>query len=611
MVIALIIAAASIVGGSLLALLPTRRSQILGPIRTFGLTASAAVVVLHLLPEVYEARGAFGLLAFLAALLAPSAIGPLMRVATRSRSENNDSRNDKSAEWVTLRITYVSLLVHSVADGIALSAYSGHMHQGRPHYDVLVALSAHTVPVAAVMTLTFRDFRGVRWALFGALGLWVATSVGVIGAGLVPHEAVHGASAWVGAVVAGLLLHVVTHDLGGHAPARWLERVVDLVAAAAGIGVGLLSGDAHSHLTEARGMAPSLGRALVEVTLQTAPLLVLGLCLGAFVQTFQSRLTSAWFGARGVLSAAIRGALVGLWLPLAACHLHAVAKELEARRAPVGFVVAFLLATPALGLETLALTLGFWGSELALWRLVAALAIAACTACLVGLLARPAAASASHSGSIELPLDSVASAPRRFLAAFEALFRESGAWMVLGIVAAAFVEALVPSPSAGSAESPLVELGIVTLLTVPSFICAPSAIPLGAVLIAKGVSPGAVLVGLLLGPAINLRILGLLKSAYGTRASVITIVATIALSWAMAFGLSRAAFPVPNREIAPAWLGISAAALLVLLWFRSLWRNGTRAWFASVLHPSSEKPHAHGHSPELGSALLEQGSALR
>ncbi|HEU5072621.1 MAG TPA: permease [Polyangiaceae bacterium] len=606
MIIALIIAAASIVGGSVLALLPTRRSQILGPIRTFGLTASGAVVLLHLLPEVYEARGVFGLLAFVAALLAPSALRSLMRVAT-------SSHNDTNAEWVTLRITYLSLLVHSVADGIALSAYSGHMHHGKPHYDVLVALSAHTVPVAAVMTLTFRDFRGVRFALFGALGLWIATSIGVIGAGLVPHAAVQGASAWVGAVVAGLLLHVVTHDLGGHAPTRPVERAVDLLAATAGIGVGLLSGDAHSHLSEAQGMGPTLGHALLQVTLKAAPLLLLGLGANALLQTFRPRVSSAWFAPRGVLRDGVQGALIAFWSPLASCDLLGTAKLLIQRGASAALVVAFSLAGPVLGLETLALTLGFLGWQLAWIRLGGALAVAACTALVIGLLARPAARAVTEWTDIELGAGSQSSAPRRFLAAFENLFQHNGALMILGIVAAAFVDALVPPAAARAIESPLLELVVVTLLTLPSYVCAPSAIPLAAVLIAKGISPGAVLVALLLGPAFNSRILSLLRASYGARACMAAIVVSVSLVWAIAFGVNRGPFEPAVPDLFPVWVSAVAALVLVGLWLRSLWRWGTRGWFASVLQPGTSQPHAHGPGSGHGSApaLLEPGSALR
>lgn len=597
MITALIIAAASIVSGTVLALLPTRRSQILGPIRTFGLTASAAVVLLHLLPEVYEARGALTLLVFVAALVLPSALGPLMRVVT-------PSDNDKNAEWVTLRITYLGLLVHSVADGIALAAYSGHMHHGKPHYDVLLALSAHTVPVAAVMTLTFRDFRGMKFALFGALGLLVATSVGVIGAGLVPKDAVHGASAWVGAAVAGLLLHVVTHDLGGHAPSRPWERGLDLLAAVAGIGVGLLSGDAHSHLAEARGMGPSFGHALFQITQETAPMLLLGLFIGALLQTFGSRIPSTWFKSQGVFKDAVKGAFVGIPLPLCSCSVLPISKGLAERGAGPALVVAFLLATPELGIETFALTVRFLGWEFAWVRLAAAVSIAVLAALVVGRFVKPAKSPAIAASSIPLERGSGGSVVRRFTASFDELLNHIGAWMVLGIITAAFVEALVPAASMRGLESPLVELAIVTLVTIPSFICAPSATPLAAVLIAKGVSPGAVLVGLLLGPATNLATLIFLKRSYGARATVLATLAMVSASWGLAWGVNQwfPTFPIlvrPSADYSEVSFGSVALVVLLVLLFRSVWRSGTRAWLASVLHSGAQKPsdhdHTHGH----------------
>lgn len=610
MLIALIIATASILGGSALALLPTRRRQVLGPIRTFGLTASVAVVLLHLLPEVYEARGGSALLAFIAALVAPSALRPLLRLVAHST-------NDQNAEWVTLRITYAGLLAHSVADGVALAVYSGHMHAGRAHYDVLLALSAHTIPVVAVMILTFRDFRGLRFALFGALGILMATSLGVLGAGLVSHETVHGASAWVGAVVAGLLLHVVTHDLGGHAPERGPERALDLLAAGAGIGVGLLSGDAHSHLAEARGVGPSLGHAIVTIALETAPMLLLGLFIGALLQTFGSRLPARW-QPRGALLDAVRGALVGLPLPLCSCKVLPISKVLEQRHAGPALVVAFLLATPELGAETFALTVRFLGWKLAGLRLLGAVLIAVFAALVVGTLARPGPDRTVPAAPLELDPDRVPGGWRRLLTAFDELLQHVGAWMVLGIIAAAFVHALVPRNAVSGIDGTWLELAVVTALTVPSYICAPSATPLAAVLIAKGVSPGAVLVGLLLGPATNLASLAFLRGAYGLKATLLGVLAIVSGSWLLAFGVNAwvrapSATPLLLAE-GPEhyWSNVPATLLLVLLLLRSMWRAGTRGWLASMFHPQGHPATAHaeghGHGHRHGNSPSYAGS---
>ena len=351
-------------------------------------------------------------------------------------------------------------------------------------------------------------------------------------------------------------------------------------------------------------MGPTFGHALLRITQETAPMLLLGLFIGALLQTFGSRIPSAWVKSQGALRDAVKGAFVGIPLPLCSCSVLPISKALEQRGAGPAMVVAFLLATPELGIETFALTVRFLGWEFAWMRLAAAVSIAVLAALVVVGFAKPAASSAPAPSSIRLERGTDASVVRRFLTSFDELLNHIGAWMVLGIITAAFVEALVPAASMRGLESPLVELAIVTLVSIPSYICAPSATPLAAVLIAKGVSPGAVLVGLLLGPATNLATLIFLKRSYGVRATVLATLAMVSASWGLAWGVNQW-FPTSptlvraSAESAEVSFGSVALVLLLVLLFRSVWRSGTRAWLGSVLHAGARKPsdhdHAHGH----------------
>ena len=96
------------------------------------------------------------------------------------------------------------------------------------------------------------------------------------------------------------------------------------------------------------------------------------------------------------------------------------------------------------------------------------------------------------------------------------------------MVAAAFLKASLPADALSHARGGLLELAIVALISIPSYVCAPSATPLFAVLIAKGLSPGAALVGLLLGPATNIATLALLRRWYGGRGVLLVIAAVVA-----------------------------------------------------------------------------------
>jgi uncharacterized protein len=449
--------------------------------------------------------------------------------------------------------------------------------------------------------LTFRDFRGLGFALLGALGLMIATCGGVIGAGLIPDAIVHEASAWVGAVVAGLLLHVVTHDLGGQPPVGRPERLLDLAAAAAGIGVGLLSGEAHSHIAEPAGPGPSLGSALVDVTVETAPMLLRGLFAAALLQSFASRIPGTWLRPRGTLGSAVKGGIIGVCFPLTSCSVLPISRALDERRAPPPLVIAFLLVAPALGVETFVLSVRFLGWEFAWLRLGGALLIAIVAAAALGiLLSWPLATVPKTSLPLELGMAKHAGMGRRLLSAFDELLDHIGAWMVLGIIAAALVAALVPARITNASGLPLLELVVVSVVTMPATLCAPAIMPLASVLIAKGMSPALVLVGLLLGPVANLAALGFLRSAYGPRALLVGVFAIFATSWGLALVAHgvvavRVVNVVGAASHGHAWFGQLTALLLLGLLVRSMWRSGTRAWLAPMLSGKMQRKYGHTH----------------
>ena len=67
---------------------------------------------------------------------------------------------------------------------------------------------------------------------------------------------------------------------------------------------------------------------------------------------------------------------MGAPLPLCSCSVLPISAGLKARGAGPALIVAFLLATPELGLETFALSVKFLGWEMAWLRLGGALFVA-------------------------------------------------------------------------------------------------------------------------------------------------------------------------------------------------------------------------------------------
>ena len=190
---------------------------------------------------------------------------------------------------------------------------------------------------------------------------------------------------------------------------------------------------------------------------------------------------------------------------------------------------------------------------------------------------------------------------RRFVGAFDELLYHVAPWTVVGLIAAAYVQAVLPAESLEGMHAYGLDLLVVTLVAVPSYVCAASATPLAAVLLMKGMSPGAVLVGLLLGPATNVATVGFMRASYGTRATVIGGVTLIAAAWTLGLALDLA--PIPLATVTPESVAhdhgpvaLVAAAALTLVLLRSIWLNGLRAWLGSLGEAMGLGDHGHDHA---------------
>src|SRR5690606_18694033 len=115
---------------------------------------------------------------------------------------------------------------------------------------------------------------------------------------------------------------------------------------------------------------------LLDFAIETGPLLILGLGAGALLATWGAKIPASFFRSRGAAWDAARGTVIGAPLPLCSCSVLPISAALRGRGAAPAFVVAFLIATPELGVETFALSVRFLGWELAWMRLLGALLVA-------------------------------------------------------------------------------------------------------------------------------------------------------------------------------------------------------------------------------------------
>ena len=115
---------------------------------------------------------------------------------------------------------------------------------------------------------------------------------------------------------------------------------------------------------------------------------------------------------------------------------------------------------------------------------------------------------------------------------------------------------------------------VMLLVGIPMYICATASTPIAAGLLLAGVSPGAVLVFLLVGPATNIAGLIVVRQELGSRVTLIylsgialaSMLMGLLLEWLLQFAQLSVDLGVAHaHEVLPSWLSYFSAILLLLL----------------------------------------------
>ncbi len=531
----------------------------LGLFRTFAATAAAAVVLTHLLPDALAGAGLWGGLAFLLGLLGPLVLHPLTeRLASR--------RSDLSPTRLALEAGFIGLLMHHVGDGLGIGAYAALPGGVLAHLDVILALIAHTVPLVAVVTLAYRSEYGLRVALRRAAALALASVLGVGVSFAVPAAALSQASAWIGALVSGVLLHVVTHDWLEDLPKTEATRLLDLGAAALGLSLVLLGGHEPGHESGGR----ELWHAAYSIAVKGAPFLLIGL---------------------------------GLTFLLA----DRITEELGKLGKSLALTLASRLGF-ALAAEGVLLGLATYGIA---WTLAAVLATTVVP--LVAATVAVLAIAIAGEDAAQRVAERLAAAPPPLRSKATRFDRATAIWVVAVALAAVFGAALNDGALYGSLAGPseLLTSGLFGALLGTG---GPGVVALGA-LTAKGLSPGAALLAITLSSALGAKVLVAWWRTLGSRGLVPVVIWLVCLTAAVSIGLNQVA-PIANPLQFPEKVGRGAALLVLLLIVVRAERVGVRRWLAGWFaegghhhHQTGAEHHHHHHHDRAHSSESPNGSA--
>ncbi|SMP76943.1 hypothetical protein SAMN06295888_12621 [Desulfonatronum zhilinae] len=297
-----------------------------------------------------------------------------------------------------------------------------------------------------------------------------------------------------------------------------------------------------------------------DVLVASAPYMLLGFFFAGLLKAFLPDDLVARHLGTSSFRGLIKAAAVGVPIPLCSCGVLPTAAGLRRQGAAKGPTAAFLISTPETGVDSMAVTWALLDPFMTVIRPLSAFFTAVVTGTLVQSLDRSREPSALPSVAPSLssfPTSSLSSSSclggsgcgcspmqpqsrtlnqpsaevsplyrlRTGMAfAFGDLFRDIAPWFLLGVLVAGGISVwLTPEMVSRWLGNPVLAMVAMLVISVPLYVCATASTPIAAALVLKGLNPGAALVFLLAGPAVNAAALTVIGKILGRRATVIYV----------------------------------------------------------------------------------------
>lgn len=329
---------------------------------------------------------------------------------------------------------------------------------------------------------------------------------------------------------------------------------------------------------------------------EMAPYLLFGfLAAGILKALVPAEWVERHLGGRG-LGPIAKASAAGVPLPVCSCGVIPLAVSLRQHGASRGATTSFLISTPQTGVDSILVTFSLLGPLFAVFRPVAAFISGIVGGLFVEtfggkeerLTKSPDPAPATRRPGLKT-LQSFAPPPakptwterRKAMVRYGlvTLPRDIARSLTAGLFIAAVIGALVPGDFfADYLGNRYLAMLVMILVGIPVYVCATGSVPVGAALLAKGVSPGAVLVFLMTGPASNMATITTLLKTLGKRAVFLYLLAIALTSVAaglvldLLFQGSVATGHIHHHRLIPEWGEVVCAVLLTFLLVSALLR---------------------------------------
>lgn len=342
---------------------------------------------------------------------------------------------------------------------------------------------------------------------------------------------------------------------------------------------------------------------LVRLFNEMAPWLLFGLVFAGLLKVYFPQEHIDRYLGKPNFRSAVNASLLGVPLPLCSCGVIPTGISFYKNGASKGATNSFLISTPQTGVDSIFATYAMLGWPFAIIRPI----VAFTTGIIGGVLTNwfikekpkpaPVVTNPLFTGlkldikSVDKKTDDCINAscechtpPKRETHAliraadyaFIELLQDIAKWLLLGFLVATLISVLIPDGFFSMFKGyGFIEILVILAASVPMYICATGSIPIAAVLLMKGVSPGAALVFMMAGPATNVATITVLGKIMGKKSLSIYLGSII--GGAIFFGLlTNWLIPADfimskmhhnhdgmDHEMLPAWVGITSSLILI------------------------------------------------
>lgn len=565
-----------------------KRDYFFSSLNGFVFVLIAALISLEIVPNLIDTAGPEVILMVILGLVIP---------VLTERAFHNTSTIHKVAVFIGI----FGLVIHTLADGAALAMES-------VEANLALSVALHRVPIGLFVWWFIRPNFGT-YAALSMLGVIAGcTLVGFMFSETMIGPTQTNTVAYFQAFVVGTLIHVLFHKPPMKNVCSTRKKVTQRAE-----GIGNLAGLVCTFylLTEPNdaktGWLTETGDMLTYLALETAPMLLLAFLFAGIIKAFMPDSFVSWLTRGKALNQATKGMVVGIPLPLCSCSVVPVYQSLINKGVAQSAAIAFLIATPELGIDALLISLPLLGTEMTITRLVCAAILAVTVALLVSKYARksPTANSQHHHHDAVTHLSFKNKLKDGMRYSTHDLLDHIAPWILIGILVAAFIHPFMNSLQLASISGGW-QVVLFAVLGIPVYVCASSATPLVAIFLMGGVSPGAGLAFLLAGPATNISTFGILSKLHNRHTALILAASCLVIS--ILLGLTtNFVFPhfepiqFTNNEHSFGWVNHAALLTLSALFGYSVYRRGLRTFMLELIpHQHSSDGHCSHHHESQG-----------